>query len=948
MSRRFDEAVVWSRDFAWEKGRKARMKARDAARRRRGFAQRLNGMEQLEERQLLAADAGASGAMSPAAIQQAYGQAPVSFEANQGQTASQVDYLARGAGYTLYLTGSGAVLDLQPLTSGSGGSSDEVSGTVIDMQFVGANANATVTGLDKQQTVSNYFVGSDPSQWHTGIANYGQVEYQNLYSGISATFHGSQRQLEYDFNIAPGADPNQIQWQITGASGLSIDSSGNLLIHTAGGDLMEKAPNIYQNVNGTQVAVSGHFVLEGSDRVGFAVGSYDTSLPLVIDPLLSYSTYLGSSGGGADGEAIAVDSAGSAYVAGRTNATNFPTTPGSYQTTLAGSTDVYVTKFSADGKSLLYSTYLGGTNSEFPSAIAVDASGNAYVVGVTQSTDFPVTPGAFQTAYAGGLRDAFVTKLNAAGTALVYSTFLGGSDFDNGDDIAVDTAGNAYVVGQTVSTDFPTTAGAFQTVIAGSSDGYVTKLNPAGSALVYSTYFGGSSSDSAQSIAIDSSGNAYFTGQTFSANLPTTAGAFQPTIGGGQDAFATKLNASGTALVYSTYLGGGSDEDGFGIAVDSSGSAYITGDTESTNYPTTPGAFQTTLRGVVDAIVTKFNPAGTSLAYSTYLGGSGQENGEGIVVNGAGEAFVVGFTNSTNFPTTPGALQSTYGGGSADSFLARLNAAGSSLVYSAYQGGSASDTGRGVALDSAGNAYVTGDTQSTNFPVSAGAFQTTLSGSGDGFVSKFLFAATHNQLFINQLYHDLLGREVDAGGLTYWDAQLAAGLPRGVMALQIEQTLEYAQRTVSSVYSRYLHRAADPGGLSFFSQLFLQGVTVEQMSAMLAGSTEFYTVQGGGTNDGFLNALYEDALGRPVDPDGLAWWSAQLAGGVSRTTVALQVLSTTEYRQDVVQAAYQQFLGRAADPGGLSYWVGQLQAGATDQQLNAGLAGSEEYYDRAA
>ncbi|HVX63016.1 MAG TPA: DUF4214 domain-containing protein, partial [Pirellulales bacterium] len=315
---------------------------------------------------------------------------------------------------------------------------------------------------------------------------------------------------------------------------------------------------------------------------------------------------------------------------------------------------------------------------------------------------------------------------------------------------------------------------------------------------------------------------------------------------------------------------------------------------------------------------------------------------------GAGEAFVVGFTNSTNFPTTPGALQSTYGGGSADSFLARLNAAGSSLVYSAYQGGSASDTGRGVALDSAGNAYVTGDTQSTNFPVSAGAFQTTLSGSGDGFVSKFLFAATHNQLFINQLYHDLLGREVDAGGLTYWDAQLAAGLPRGVMALQIEQTLEYAQRTVSSVYSRYLHRAADPGGLSFFSQLFLQGVTVEQMSAMLAGSTEFYTVQGGGTNDGFLNALYEDALGRPVDPDGLAWGSAQLAGGVSRTTVALQVLSTTEYRQDVVQAAYQQFLGRAADPGGLSYWVGQLQAGATDQQLNAGLAGSEEYYDRAA
>ncbi|HVX64026.1 MAG TPA: SBBP repeat-containing protein, partial [Pirellulales bacterium] len=844
MSRRFDEAVVWSRDFAWEKGRKARMKARDAARRRRGFAQRLNGMEQLEERQLLAADAGASGAMSPAAIQQAYGQAPVSFEANQGQTASQVDYLARGAGYTLYLTGSGAVLDLQPLTSGSGGSSDEVSGTVIDMQFVGANANATVTGLDKQQTVSNYFVGSDPSQWHTGIANYGQVEYQNLYSGISATFHGSQRQLEYDFNIAPGADPNQIQWQITGASGLSIDSSGNLLIHTAGGDLMEKAPNIYQNVNGTQVAVSGHFVLAGSDRVGFAVGSYDTSLPLVIDPTIVYSTYLG--GSGADyGYGVAVDSSGNAYVTGYTNSTNFPTTAGAYQTAYAGNEDAFVTKLNAAGSGLLYSTYLGGSSADSGYGIAVDDAGEAYVIGATASTDFPTTVGAYQTALS-GTQDAFVTKLDATGGALAYSTYLGGSSSATGQAIVVNSSDNAYVTGYTNSADFPTTAGAYQTTSGGGIDAFVTELNAAGSALIYSTYLGGSGTDEGYGIALDSSDNAYITGDTQSTNFPTTAGAFQTAYGGNGDAFVTELNAAGSSLEFSTYLGGSQDDRGRGIVVDGSGNVYVDGMTGSSDFPTTVGAFQTVFGGGdFDAFATKLNAGGGSLIYSTYLGTPSIDEGYALAVNDAGDAFIVGRTNATNFPTTPGAFQTTVAG-SFDVFLTQLNALGDNLLYSTYLGGSSVDTGYGVALDSPGNVYLTGNTDSSDFPVTAGAYQTLFNGSGldgagDAFVSKFLTAATHNQQFINQLYTDLLGRNVDPDGLSYWDAQLAAGVARTQVALSIQQTLEYAQDTVETLYSRYLHRAADPGGLSFFSQLFLQGVTVEQMSAMLAGSTEFYT-----------------------------------------------------------------------------------------------------------
>ena len=925
-----------------------RRSARGHLQRRGAFAAALGAFERLEDRELLAGDSG--GALAPAAIQSDYGQLPLSFEVNQGQTNSQVDYLARGAGYTLYLTGSGAVLDLQQSATqpnSNSGATGQVSGTVIDMQFVGADSAATVTGLDKQQTVSNYFVGSDPSQWHAGVANFGQVEYQNLYSGISAVFHGNQELLEYDFNIAPGADPNQIQWQIAGSSGVSLDSAGNLLIHTAGGDLVEKAPNIYQEVGGQRVAVSGHFVLEGGNRVGFAIGSYDASAPLVIDPLLSYSSYIGASTGASDSDWIAADSSGSAYVTGRTNATNFPTTPGAFQTSLAGSSDVYVAKFSADGKSLVYSTYLGGTNLEFPGAIAVDASGNAYVVGVTQSNNFPVTAGALQTVYGGGARTAFVTKLNPTGTALGYSTYLGGNNFDNGNSIAVDGAGDAYVTGATSSSNFPTTAGAFQTTLVGSSNAFVAKLNPAGSALIYSTFLGGSGGDSGFGIAIDGAGNAYVAGRTSSSNFPTTAGAFQTAFGTGpDDAFVTKLNPMGTALVYSTFIG--TDDEAFAIAIDSSGNAYITGTVSSASLPTTAGAFQTTFGGGYDTIVVKLNAAGSALVYSTYLGGSGLESGESIALDGAGDAFVAGFTNSTNFPVTPGAFQPTYGGGSSDVFLTKLNALGSSLIYSTYQGGSATDSGRGLAVDSAGNAYVTGDTASPNFPVTAGAFQTTFNGSGDGFVSKFLFAATHNQLFINQLYHDLLGREVDAGGLTYWDAQLAAGLPRSVMALELEQSLEYAQRTVASLYNRYLHRAGDAGGVNYFAQLMLQGVTVEQIAAVLIGSDEFFTVQGGGTNNGFLNALYQDALGRPIDSGGLAWWNSVLAAGVPRSQVAALVLATVEYRQGVVQAAYQQLLGRAADSGGLTYWTNALNAGATDQQLNAALAGSDEYYARTA
>jgi len=388
---------------------------------------------------------------------------------------------------------------------------------------------------------------------------------------------------------------------------------------------------------------------------------------------------------------------------------------------------------------LVYSTYIGGSDDDRGNAIAVDGSGNAYVTGGTQSTNYDVTPGAFQTTRE-GWADAFVTKLNAAGTALVYSTYIGGSSAEEGRGIAVDGSGNAYVTGSTVSPDYDVTTGAFQTTKSTTDpferDVFVTKLNATGTALLYSTYIGGSDWDHGSGIAVDGSGYAYVTGETRSTDYDVTTGAFQTTKNGGVlDVFVTKLNAAGTALVYSTYIGGSSDNRGYGIAVDGSGNAYVTGYTNSTDYDVTPGAFQTTNEGGGDVFVTKLNATGTALVYSTYIGGSGSEVGYGIAVDGSGYAYVTGSTSSTNYDVTPGAFQTT-NGGNTDVFVTKLNAAGTALVYSTYIGGSGYDYVAAIAVDGSGNAYVTGSTSSTDYDVTPGAFQTTKEGYSDVFVTK--------------------------------------------------------------------------------------------------------------------------------------------------------------------------------------------------------------------
>ena len=740
-------------------------------------------------------------------IQNAYGRLPLSFEANHGQSDAQVRFLARGGGYTIFLTDDEAVLTLRKSSVVSGQSSvagnrlsSVVSGllagilrfpqqttdygprtteSVLRMKLVGASTSAAVTGADVLPGRSNYFIGNDPKKWRTNVPSYARVKYEGVYPGVDLVYYGNQRQLECDFVLAPGADPNQIKLSFAGADGMRVDAaSGDLVLKVGDNEVRFHKPAFYQpavaavssppspsvaSASGPDArhsfplsGITRHcsFVLASNNEVAFRVAGYDPNRALVIDPVLVYSTYLG----GSDddwGYGITVDSSGNAYVTGTTDSTDFPTANPFQATNNATATTGYptafVAKLNSTGSALVYSTYLGGSDEDVGFGIAVDSSGNAYVTGLTYSNDFP-TANPFQGTCLScnpslhNSYNAFVAKLNPTGSALVYSTYLGGTHNDQGNGIAVDSSGNAYVTGWTNSSDIPT-ANPLQATYGGNGDAFVAKLNAAGSALVYSTYLGGSSYDFGTGIAVDSSGNAYVTGETWSTDFPT-ADPFQATCSscstGYSDVFVAKLNAAGSALVYSTYLGGSGSDYGSGIAVDSSGDAYVTGNTSSTDFPTA-NPLQATNKataatGKPTAFIAELNSTGSALYYSTYLGGSSEDYGNGIAVDSSGNAYVTGYTTSTDFPTA-NPFQATCGGCTSytDAFVAELNAAGSALVYSTYLGGSSDDYGNGIAVDSSGNAYVTGHTYSIDFPT-ANPLQDACggcsNGSGDAFVAK--------------------------------------------------------------------------------------------------------------------------------------------------------------------------------------------------------------------
>jgi Bacterial Ig-like domain (group 2)/IPT/TIG domain/Beta-propeller repeat/Kelch motif/Galactose oxidase, central domain len=728
-----------------------------------------------------------------------YGDLPIGFERNVGQIDPRVKFVAHGGGYTLFLTDSEAVVAVQKNKEDAGDESEKLlqkmepkqrkkfearrffhasprfrhahHSETVRIGLAAANRKISIEPLQELPGKTNYFVGADPEKWRTGIGSYRQIKYHEVYPGIDLVFYGTHQQLEFDFVVAPGADPHAITLDVQGPDKVVVAEDGGLSVD---GIFGMRRPEVYQLIDGKRRAVSGRFFAKDHERLGIELGPYDHQQTLIIDPVLSYSTYLGGSGTD-ESSGIAVDAGGNAYIVGVTTSPNFPASNG-YPSSATSNGTAFVAKLDPTGTTLLYSTYLGGTAGGGGNGIALDPGGHVYVTGYTLSSDFPVVNG-LQTTLLNPNGSAFVARLDTSQTgasSLIYSTYLqGGGNSTNslgdvGFAIAADGNGNAYVTGQTASdasnTSFPTTSSAYQSSL-GSSNGnaFLTVLNTnqsGATSLVYSTYLGGASSgfgDYGMGVAVDGSGHAFITGQTTSGGsipFPTTPTAYQSTLKSSNgNAFVTEIDptqSGSQSLAYSTYFGGSSAEAvgdlGSAITLDSAGKVYFGGDASSADFPTTAGAFQTTNSSNGKAFAAKMDfvqSGSASLIFSSYVGGSdGQgEVANGIAVDAFGNAFLSGNVSSTDFPTTSQAPQSAIKSSEWNAFLTELNSSGAGLIFSTYWGGSCStngDLGFGIAVDSIGNPYLDGSTCSTDYVTYPNnAYQVSLAVSYDAFVAKF-------------------------------------------------------------------------------------------------------------------------------------------------------------------------------------------------------------------
>ena len=677
-----------------------------------------------------------------------YGELPLAFEPAAN---SEAKYLARGNGYALFLANDEAVLELRGPSK---------SASVVRMELAGANKASAFIPVEVLPGRSNYFIGNDPAKWRTGVPQYRKVLESNVYPGVDLVYYGTAGKLEYDFDVAPGADPSAIQLAFRGASDPRIDERGELIVHAAGGEVRLRRPIAYQEFSGSRQPVSVGYTLNGQN-VAFQVAEYDPRRPLVIDPILIYSTYLGGSNiDAANGIAVAPDD--TAFIAGSTFSSDFPTAHPLQANDGGGPDfpqDAFVAKIKSDGSALAYSTYLGGENQDAANGIAVDSIGDAYVIGFTLSPHFPVLPGSFETLCGGDgqcgakftqgliVSNAFVTKLDPAGAKILYSTFYGQFQNVKGQAIAVDSNRNAYITGSTTANfatfaTFPITPSAFQPNFASTSGGnstnaFVAVLNANGTSALYSSYLGGEVTDVGYGIAVDGSANASVTGLTYSTQFPVTPGALQSTYGGEGDAFVAKVSTtlSGAAsLAYSTYLGGTGLDQGNAIAIDAAGDAFVTGLTSSATLGFGTSGVQPVYAGQGDAFVTELTPNG-ALTYFTYLGGTHADEGDGIAVDSTGNVYVTGTTASTDFPTAGAVFQPAYGGGNTDSFVAKIGPGGAPLVYSSYLGGTNAELATAIAVDTAGSAYVTGQTCSQDFPL-ANPLQAVPGGNCDAYIAK--------------------------------------------------------------------------------------------------------------------------------------------------------------------------------------------------------------------
>jgi hypothetical protein len=706
-----------------------------------------------------------SGSISAATVQPLSQGRALSFEANQGQFDPRVAFLARTPAGNAFITARGVVLALEDAAG------DRRRSAAVRLELSGRAKRSSPEGFERISGITNYFYDQPgrkfASRYITNVPSFAQVRQRDVYPGIDLVYYGSEGRIEYDFVVAPGADPRRIRLRLKGYETASLTEAGDVSLRTSAGEVVLKKPLAYQESDGVRTAVAAGFVLAGN-QLRFDLAAYDATRPLVIDPILGFSTRLGGSGSEI-ANAIALDASGNIYVAGTTNSTDFPVAS-AFQSRLSGQSSVFVTKLNPSGSGIVYSTYLGGRGGDsLGNGIAVDSAGNAYVTGFTSSSSYPVTKAAFQISWVSP--SGFVTKLSPMGNALLYSTFVRNAVETNA--IAVNAAGNAFITGM-ANGSFTTTPGVVQPTSSFAVTGYVARLNTTGSGLDYATFNGGWSGvlgnyDGGYGIAVDAAGNAYVAGVARSANFPTTGDSFQPFLRGVQDAFVTKLNPTATSRVYSTYLGGSSGEWGFAVAVDALGQAYVTGRTSSADFPVLrafksaksyTGSF---FNNVFEAFVTKLNAAGNALVYSSYLGGPGcvgtgaptflcdpprgSDHARGIAIDAAGSAYVVGGFDSLQVPQVdPVQAVPTPYDGSLVPFVAKIQERASAvLVYATTLGTRSGQFGgvglidgpaKGVAVDAAGNAYVALRTYPTPFPVTAGAFQVTGAGPDDAGVFK--------------------------------------------------------------------------------------------------------------------------------------------------------------------------------------------------------------------
>lgn len=691
-----------------------------------------------------------AGPGSPVDQRANYGKLPLAFEPNVGQTDPQVQFLARGSGYNLFITSHEAVLVLKShtprllgkvhglLSKGSFPSDkDRSTPTVLRMRLLEAGSNRRFESLEGLPGVSNYFIGNNPAHWHRNIHQYARVKAAEVYPGIDLVYYGNQGKLEYDFVVKPGADPSAIHFRFEGAQTSRLNGQGDLELETGRVSLHFRAPQLYQESWGQRSPVEGHYRLGKDGDIRFEVKDYDRSRSLVIDPTLDYSSYWGGTGQD-QSNGVAVDASGNAYIAGWTQSTDFPTV-NAIDPARSAFENAFVAEINAAGTAMVYSTFLGGESYDAANAIAVDGTGNAFVTGYTSSTTFP-TQNPIQAAN-GGSFDVFVTELAAGGGSLVYSTYLGGTGQDGGFAIALDGSDDAYVGGQAASANFPT-QNPIQPAPNGPANCVVLELNPTGTALVYSTYLGGNGNDQVLGITADNSGAAWVTGNTQSSSFPTVNPLpGQGSLGGPQNGFLTKVAPGGTSWVYSSYLGGnGTNGDaGAAVAHDASGNVFVTGFTSSTNFPTL-NPYQASLTGVVNVFMCEVGTDLTGspfLVNSTYLGGTGTDAGYGVALDTWGDVYLSGFTTSTDFPVQnalPGQGAPTNGNG--NGFITEIIPDGSAPIFSTYLGGNTYEYSTGLATDGSGGTYVTGFTWSTDFPVTVTPPQVGNAGSNDAFILK--------------------------------------------------------------------------------------------------------------------------------------------------------------------------------------------------------------------